>query len=86
MGFLVFQICFVDYGNQCSMSICSVSQPESSLITLTGSDFISAFSFKLTATEIPAKWQGEGEGGDYSREAIILNISVKGGRLFEGGD
>ena len=22
-------------------------------------------------------------GGDYSREAIILNISVKGGRLFE---
>ena len=25
-------------------------------------------------------------GGDYSREAIILNISVKGGRLFEGGD
>ena len=27
-----------------------------------------------------------GEGGDYSREAIILNISVKAGRLFEGGD
>ena len=27
-----------------------------------------------------------GGGGDYSREAIILNISVKGGRLFEGGD
>ena len=26
-----------------------------------------------------------GGGGDYSREAIILNISVKGGRLFEGG-
>ena len=25
-------------------------------------------------------------GGDYSREAIILNISVKGGQLFEGGD
>ena len=25
-------------------------------------------------------------GGGYSREAIILNISVKGGRLFEGGD
>ena len=24
--------------------------------------------------------------GDYSREAIILNISVKGERLFEGGD
>ena len=29
---------------------------------------------------------GGGGGGDYSREAIILNISVKGGRLFEGGD
>ena len=29
------------------------------------------------------KWR---EGGDYSREAIILNISVKGGWLFEGGD
>ena len=28
------------------------------------------------------KWRGE--GGDYSREAIILNISVKGGRLIEG--
>ena len=29
-----------------------------------------------------------GAGGDYSREAIMLNISVKGGweRLFEGGD
>ena len=24
--------------------------------------------------------------GDYSKEAIILNISVKGGRLFEAGD
>ena len=27
-----------------------------------------------------------GEGGDYSREVIILDISVKRGRLFEGGD
>ena len=25
-------------------------------------------------------------GGDYSREAVILNISDKGGRLFKGGD
>ena len=25
-------------------------------------------------------------GGDYSTEVIILNISVKGGLLFEGGD
>ena len=29
---------------------------------------------------------GGGGAGDYSREAIILNISTKGGRLFEGGD
>ena len=28
----------------------------------------------------------EGGGGDYSREAIIVNILVKGGLLFEGGD
>ena len=27
-----------------------------------------------------------GGGGNYLREAIILNISVKGGRLFEGDD
>ena len=28
-----------------------------------------------------------GRGGDYSREAIILNISIKGeGGLFEGGN
>ena len=27
-----------------------------------------------------------GGGGDYLREAIILNISVKGGRLFKGSD
>ena len=27
-----------------------------------------------------------GEGGDYSRELIFQNISIKGGQLFEGGD
>ena len=27
-----------------------------------------------------------GRGGDYSREAIIVNILVKGELLFEGGD
>ena len=27
-----------------------------------------------------------GLAGYYSKEAIILNISIKGGRLFEGGD
>ena len=26
------------------------------------------------------------ERDDYSREAIILSFSVRGGRLFEGGD
>ena len=26
------------------------------------------------------------KGGDYSREEIISNISVRGGRLFEGGN
>ena len=45
------------------MSISSVSEPESSLMTLTGSE-------------------GRGRG----REAIILNILVKGWQLFEGGD
>ena len=29
---------------------------------------------------------GAGGGGDYSREAIIVNILVKGELLFEGGD
>ena len=32
-----------------------------------------------------ARGRGWG-GGNYSREAIILNIFVKGGRLFEEGD
>ena len=27
-----------------------------------------------------------GGGGHYTREAIIFNISIKRGRLFEGGD
>ena len=31
------------------------------------------------------KEREDGErGGDYSKEAIISNISIKGGRLFEG--
>ena len=28
----------------------------------------------------------KGGGRDYSREAIIVNILVKGGLLFEGGE
>ena len=27
-----------------------------------------------------------GGGGDYSRELIFKNISIKGGQLFKGGD
>ena len=58
-----------------SMSITSVSELELSLISFSGSDS-------------PLTWQGGdkrnrrrqeglgGGGGDYSREAIILNISV----------
>ena len=42
----------------------------------------------LTIIFIPRQWifNLEGSRGDYLREAIILNISVKGGRLFKGGD
>ena len=30
--------------------------------------------------------RGGGVGGDYSRELIFKNISIKGGQLFKGGD
>ena len=30
------------------------------------------------------RWWEEQRGGDYSRDAIILNISVQGRRLIEG--
>ena len=40
---------------------------------------------QLDREGIKEREDGErGGGGDYSREAIILNISIKGGRLFEG--
>ena len=47
--------------------------------------------FGVSRSEPDFNWirgegEREGEGGDYSREAVILNISVKEGRLFEGGD
>ena len=32
------------------------------------------------------RWREEWAGGDYSREAIVLNISVRAGRLFKGDD
>ena len=40
---------------------------------------------QLDREEIKEREDGAG-GGDYSREAIISNISIKGGWLFEGGD
>ena len=51
-------------------SISSLSELQSSLISFAG--------FRLHFTETVAK--GMGGGGDYSREAMILNISVKGKR------
>ena len=54
------------------MSIFSALEPESSMITFTGSDSISTSLSRFTATEI--------EGGDY------FNISVKGSSLFKGGN
>ena len=70
------------------MSMSSMSELESSLISFAGSNSTLASSFKFTAVGIPSgkliwKW---GEGGGYLRKAIILNISVKGERLFKGGD
>ena len=54
----------------CLKSISSLSELESSLISFAG--------FRLHFTETMAK--GVGGGGDYSGEAMILNISVKGTR------
>ena len=51
-------------------SISSLSELQSSLISFA--------EFRLHFTETVAK--GMGGGGDYSREAMILNISVKGKR------
>lgn len=68
----MFQIGFVDCANQFSMSIFSALEPESSMITFTGSDSISTSLSRFTATEI--------EVGDY------FNISVKGSSLFKGGN
>ena len=42
------------------MSISSASEPESSLITFTGSDSISASSSRFTETEIPANGSARG--------------------------
>ena len=78
------------------MSISWMSELESSAISFAASDSTSAMfvipvvNFQLDREGIKKKgrWQeGLGGGGrDYSTEVIILNISVKGGLLFEGGD
>ena len=48
-------------------------------------------SLQLDREVIKERENGEKDGGgggrgDYSREAIILNISIKGGRLFQAGN
>ena len=44
---------------------------------------LQVFYFELDRERIKGREDGRG-WGDYSREAIILNILVKVGRLFEG--
>ena len=45
------------------------------------------FNFTRRVQKKEKMTRGVGGGGDYySREATILSISIKGGRLFEGGD
>ena len=67
------------------MSISSASELESSSLI----NFARSLHF-TDRERIKEREDGKrscrGGGGDYSREAIILNISDKGGRLFEGGD
>ena len=42
---------------------------------------------QLDREGIKEREDGERDGGgDYSREAVISNISIKGGWLFEGGN
>ena len=44
------------------------------------------FHFNLTGEDKKKRrWREGWGGGNYLREAIILNISIKGGQ-FEGGD
>ena len=90
----MFQICFVDYGNQ---SIYSASESQSLVITFTGSESISASLSRFTTMEIPdtrkrngKKGGGGGGGGERLFEGvIILNIlgrgaNVRGRRFIEG--
>ena len=42
---------------------------------------------QLDREGIKEREDGERDGGgDYSREAVISNIAIKGGWLFEGGN
>ena len=51
--------------------------------TVTKPVLLQVFYFELDREGIKGREDGRG-WGDYSREAIILNILVKVGRLFEG--
>ena len=86
MGFSTVSVSLI---NQCSMSMSSASEPESSLITFTGPDSIifSASSSRFTATQIPANGLVQGAVTMSVKDCgggggIIFNIFVKGG----GGD
>ena len=47
---------------------------------------LNQISFQLDREGIKEREDGERVGGDYWREAIISNISIKVGQFFEGGD
>ena len=82
----MFQIWFLDYFLM-SMSWASRQSLKSHWSVLLDQTPLQWVYSKFTALGIPSGWPiGLGERGDYSREAIILNISLKEGRLFEGGD
>ena len=70
MGFSTVSVSLI---NQCSMSMSSASEPESSLITFTGPDSIifSASSSRFTATQIPANGLVQG--------AVTMSVKDCGG-------
>ena len=72
MGFSTVSVSLI---NQCSMSMSSASEPESSLITFTGPDSISASSSRFTAMQIPAN--------GLVRGAVTMSVKdCGGGGLF----
>ena len=79
----MFQIWFLDHF---LMSMSSPSELGSSLISFAGSDSTLALTLQLTGVPHWVSLAGNlkkigvrGGGRNYSSEAIILNISVKGG-------